>query len=136
MTFQADNDGARVYTGTNSSNTTATTYWDTSGGQVSAIANVVIASSGVATAVDSFSATAYRSAKYIVQASTTTGFETKEVLLVQNGTNAYISQYGTVNTGSALGVITASVNAGVVTLSYNANNANTTIRLRKEYVTI
>jgi hypothetical protein len=136
MGFSADNNGAYVSTGTNSSNASASTYWEPTGGQVSAIANVVISSSGVATGVDSFSATTYRTAKYIIQATNGSNYESKEVLLVQNGSTAYITQYGTVNTGTSLGVITASVNAGVVTLSYNANNNNTTIRLRKEYMLI
>ena len=64
------------------------------GGLVSLDANVSVASSGVVTTLDSFNTNTYRSAKYIVQVTNGTNFQTEEVLLVQNGTTATVVTYG------------------------------------------
>jgi hypothetical protein len=134
MGFSADNNGAYVSAGTAAP--AVVSYWDTSGGQVTTLPNTVITSSGINTAIDTFSATAYRTARYIVQATNGSNYESKEVMLIQNGASAIINVFGNVNTGSSLGTITAGYATGVVTLYYNASNNNTNVRIKKEYVPI
>ena len=53
--------------------------------------------------IDSWSTTTYRSAKYIVQIEdvVNNAFEVREVLLVHNGSSAYFSEMGAVNTNGA-----------------------------------
>jgi hypothetical protein len=87
------------------------------------------------TVVDSFSATAFRSAKYIVQVThddDNNRFQTSEVLLVHNGSAAFLTEYGSVATAGPIASIDADVSGGnvrlLVTPSYN-NSTIETVRI-------
>ena len=87
------------------------------------------------TVVDSFSATAFRSAKYIVQVThddDNNRFQTSEVLLVHNGSAAFLTEYGSVATTGPIASIDADVSGGnvrlLVTPSYN-NSTIETVRI-------
>jgi hypothetical protein len=134
MQFQVDNNGAYVYTG--SSSTTATTYWDTTGGQVSAIANVSVASANTVTTLDSFSSNSYRTAKYIIQVKNGANYQAQEVLVVTDGTTATQVTYAVVQTSGNLGVVAASQSGSTTTLSFIATNATNTVRIQKDYIAI
>jgi hypothetical protein len=134
MQFQVDNDGAYVYTG--SSSTTATTYWNTSGAEVSALGNVAVSSANTATAIDSFSVTSYRSAKYTIQATQGSNYQVAEVLVLHNGTTAYRTMYGVIDTNSNVGVTEVTISGGNAVLQYIASGANTNVRIKKTYMII
>lgn len=75
------------------------------------------------TLIDSFSAQAYRSAKYFIQVSHGIGggaeFEALEmILLVDNMDQTYITIYGNVSNNGSLGVYTATVESSVVGLYF------------------
>lgn len=97
--------------------------------------NIVTTTSSVgtsATAIDTFSASAYRSAKYIVSVTdvTNTEYQTSEILLVQDGTTASVVSYGTVFSGSSMRMtFTASISSGTVTLYGTGTSANNTVKL-------
>ena len=77
--------------------------------------------------VDSWSASSYRGAKYIlsINNSDTGEVASTEAVVVHDGTTAYITQYGTVNTGNNdLVTLTADVNAGNVRLLASAQVPN------------
>ena len=97
-------------------------------------ANVSVASSGVVTTLDSFNTNTYRSAKYIVQVTNGTNFQTEEVLLVQNGTTATVVTYGVVQTAGNLGSISATISGSTVYLQFTATNATNTVRLWRQYL--
>jgi len=107
-----------------------------SGEVVSTSANTTISSVAVATTVDSYDKTTYRTAKYIVQAERSTDYESYEVLVTHNGTTAYRTTYGIITTGNTLGNLSATVSGSNVLLQYTADYANTIVRLSKNYLVI
>jgi hypothetical protein len=96
--------------------------------------NAVYESTAVTTAaatqftLDSFSTTAYRSAKYLVQISSGSAYELLELALIHDGTTVYLSQYGNIKTGATLAVFDASISTGTLSLLATPNNAVTTFK--------
>jgi hypothetical protein len=99
-------------------------------GIVSNRTNVAVTST--ATVIDQFSPSTFRVAKYIVMATASganTGYQAAEVLLVQDGSNAFITIYGDVLSNTSPGAdvidITANINgvSGNVTLYAAANTS-------------
>jgi len=96
---------------------------------VNAVANftgikVSLATSAAGQTLDSFTTTTLRTAKYIIQISNnSTGYQSSEILLLQDGTNAYITEYAQLNNGSQLGVFSATVSAGTVSLLVSPNTS-------------
>lgn len=78
--------------------------------------------------LDSFSTTAYRSAKYLVQITSGSEYELLEMTLIHDGTTVYLSQYGNIKTGATLGVFDATISAGTLSLLATPNNAVTTFK--------
>lgn len=66
--------------------------------------------------LDSYSATAYRTSKYIVQAVSSSGIHSTEVLLTHDGSTVYISEYATIYTSSLLFTLDADILSGNVRL--------------------
>jgi hypothetical protein len=76
--------------------------------------------------IDAFPTNALASAKYFVQANSGTDYLTTEIIVVQDGTNIWLTEYGTIQTGPSLGTFTADVDSGNARLLFNAvNNVNT-----------
>ena len=98
--------------------------------------NTAVATSAVATTIDTYDNTLYRTAKYVVQATRTTNMESYEVLVTHNGTIAYSTTYGVINSGTSLGTISATISGSNVLLQYTAISTNTDIRLSKNYLII
>ena len=136
MQVQIDNNGVYVYTGTAS--TAATTYWDTTGGEVNSRANVT-ASGTADTLLDSFTNTVYSSGEYIITATIpgTNIRETAKILIVQDGTTATRVVYGVVSTaGNALVTYSANISAGATRIYGTPANAGTIFRVKKDYQAI
>ena len=106
------------------------------GATVGLIPNITIASSAVATTIDSYDKTVYRTAKYVMQATHLTNLESYEVLVTHNGTTAYVTTYGIINSGSSLGTLSTTISGSNVLLQYTAISTNTDIRLSKNYLII
>jgi hypothetical protein len=133
MGFSADNNGAYVQSGTVSAG--IYNYWEPAGAFVSNIANTSIASASVST-IDTFDKTIYRTAKYVLQATDGTNFQSAEILVTHNGTTAYSTTYGVIQTGSNLGVASATISSNNVLLQFTSVNANTVVRVQKDYLKI
>ena len=90
------------------------------------------------TPVDTFSGTAYRSAKYIIQVDNGAGeYETREALVVHDGTTAYITEYALVFTGSSLlGDATVAMNGNDVQLFYTAASGTVTVKVISTYIDV
>jgi hypothetical protein len=131
-----DGTGAAIYTGNAGAYATATTVFIASGAQVSQLANVAVASANTPTTVDAWSTTNYRTAKYVVQVTNGSSYQSSEVLVVQNGTTATASEYAVVRTGANLGVAQATITSGNVNLQFVAANASTTVRVYPTYMII
>jgi len=81
------------------------------------------------TAIDTFSASAFRSCKYLIQATNTVSseYQATEAIIVHNGTTSYMSTYGITYTGSAeLATFATDINSGSVRLLATGANANST----------
>lgn len=81
--------------------------------------------------VDTFPASTFRTAKYIVQATAGTAYHSSEITVMHDGTNTYTSEYGTVQTGASLYTLSADINSGNVRLLCTPTNNNTTIKLQR-----
>jgi chromosome segregation ATPase len=89
------------------------------------------------TAVSSFPVDVYRSAKYIVSVELNGEFETRECLVVHNGTDAFITEYGIIYTGNdLLGDTDVRVVNGVVELTYTAVAAGAVVTASASYVDV
>jgi hypothetical protein len=86
--------------------------------------------------VDSFLTSKYRTAKYILQATSETDYQSAEILVVHNGTTAYSNVYSVINTGNILGNISTIVSAGSVLVQYTTSYDNTIIRLATNYIVV
>ena len=87
--------------------------------------------------VDAFDSSSYRSAKYIIQVANAAGteFETREALVVHDGSNAYITEYALVYTGSALlGDASVTMSGTDVNLVYTAASADSTVKVIATYI--
>jgi hypothetical protein len=108
----------------------------TSGAIVGTYPSITIASSGVATNVDVFSTSVYRTAKYVFQANTSSAYESSEILIMHDGSTAYRTVYAVISSGGSLGNVTATINNANVLVQYTAANNNTNIRTLKTYVVL
>ncbi len=77
------------------------------GGILSNRANVSVTSG---TVIDEFSPSTYRTAKYVISASSADGYQSAEIILVHNGTSSYISIYGSVCSNSTADIVDFSSN--------------------------
>lgn len=98
-----------------------------SGGLEGGSSEVVIAGSQT---IDSFNTSTYTSIKYLLQATYGNDIHTTEITLIQNGTNVYLSEYGTVQT-LALFTIGAEISGETVELKVTTLNPNTYIDYKR-----
>lgn len=79
--------------------------------------------------VDTLNKLTYRSAKFLVQMShATLGYHVTEVLVLHDGTNAYVTEYGTMWTTNSLGTVNADISGNNLRLLVTPANTNTTIK--------
>jgi len=79
--------------------------------------------------LDSISATTYRSVKYQIQVTSSTSYHVTEVVVVHDGTTAYITEYGTITTGSSLATFDADIDSGNLRLLTTPTNAVTVYKV-------
>jgi hypothetical protein len=121
-----------LYTGTSGS--AVTTRWIPSGAEVSLIAEVTAGTSG--TAIDTFAKATYRTAKYLIQATSGTDYESVEALVIHDGTTASISAYNWIDTNGTLGDLSVSISGSNVVLTYTALANGTEVRVKKDYIVV
>jgi hypothetical protein len=86
---------------------------------------------------DKFEAEDYRSMKYLIQMTNGTDYHVTEVLLLHDGTDVYLTEYGTLYTNNSLGTISADILSGYVRLLVTpANTSNTTVKGQRIMVTV
>lgn len=86
--------------------------------------------------VDSFDLGIYSTAKYIVQAKYSTSIHSTEIMVMHDGTNVYIHEYGTMYSGSSLGTFSADISLGLVRLLFSPTNINTTVKSKRIQISI
>ena len=108
---------------------TAITLNDSSVGSATATAGTS------ATTIDTFSASTYSSAKYIVQMKKGTDIEVIEVLVTVDGSNnVYLTEYADVISNAQLGTTDAVYSAGNVLLQVTGAAADTVVKLHRTYI--
>ena len=78
-------------------------------------------------AVDTFSVTDYRSASYQVQITRSTEYHVTSLNIVHDGTDVYVSEFGTINTGAILATFTADINSGNVRILATPTSTSSTV---------
>jgi len=90
------------------------------------------------TLLDEFPPSTYRTAKYTISASSDNGYQSVETLLVHDGTNSYITVYGSIcsNVSSDILDISSNINgtSGNVTLYATSVSANTLVKVITMYL--
>lgn len=81
--------------------------------------------------VDSFNAAEFRTAKYLIQMSAGSDFHVTEVLLIHDGTNTFMSEYGTILTNGSLGEFSSELSGGNVNLLVEPNQINTNVKVQR-----
>ena len=96
-----------------------------------------VSASGTTT-IDTFNGALYRTAKYIMQVEDGAGnYESREALVVHDGTNAYITEYALVYTGSDLiGDASVSVNGNNINLTYTPDSGTATVKVIATYIDV
>jgi hypothetical protein len=88
-----------------------------------------------ATTIDTWSATTYSSAKYIVQMKKGTDIEVIEVLVTVDGSNnVYLTEYADVISNTELGTTNAVYSGGNVLLQVTGASADTAVKVHKIYI--
>lgn len=88
-----------------------------------------------ATVIDSWSATTYSSAKYIVQMKKAGDIEVIEVLVTVDGANnVYLTEYADVISNTVLGTTDADFSGGSVRLLVTGTTADTVVKVNKVYI--
>lgn len=84
------------------------------------------------TIFDSFTASDWRSAKYVISLKKNSGnkYYTTELTIVPDGTNVNVSEYGTVDNDGNIGTISVSMTGGTVSLTVVPVGGQTPITLR------
>ena len=88
-----------------------------------------------ATTIDSWSATTYSSAKYIVQMKKSGNIEVIEVLVTVDGSNnVYLTEYADVISNAVIGTTNAVYDSGNVLLQVTGIDADTSVKVHKIYI--
>jgi len=77
--------------------------------------------------VDSFTASAYRSAQYQVQITRGSVYQMTTINVLHDGTNAYLSEFGTIKTGVNLATFDADINSGNLRLLATPTSSDSTV---------
>ena len=108
---------------------TAITLNDSSVGSATATAGTS------ATTIDTWSASTYSSAKYVVQMKLGNDIEVLEVLVTVDGNNnVYLTEYADVISNTQLGTTDAVYSGGNVLLQVTAASASTVVKLHRTYI--
>lgn len=81
--------------------------------------------------LDSWSVTAFRTAKYLVQVHDTANndYQASEILLIHDGVDPYITEYAIVYTGGSLAIFNADINGGNARLLVTPTNNTNEIKV-------
>jgi len=86
--------------------------------------------------LDSFNASAYRTAKYIVSVTSGSAYESVELLVIHDGTTAYQTTYAELRTGSDLASFSVDISAGSVRLLTTPANAVTAYNVTRTAIVV
>lgn len=84
------------------------------------------------TSIDTFDKTVYRLSKYIIQVTQSTSYQASEILILHNGSEAFITEYGVVRSNSNLANFSTDIDGNNVRLLVNMISATAaTIKMNR-----
>ena len=90
-----------------------------------------------ATVVDTFSKTAFRSAKYTVQITQGSNYQVSEVLVLHNGSTASATEFAKIETNGVLGTLQTAINGNNVELKVTMSSSSAaTVKVARHSVTV
>jgi hypothetical protein len=101
--------------------------------------SIVVTTSTSAAVLDDLAISDFRTAKYLVQAhdTVTNAYQTSEILLIHDGTTAYLTEYAIIYTSGSLGSFDAAIVGGNARLSATPASSNsTTFKAYRQALTI
>jgi len=98
--------------------------------------NTPLTTTGVDQVVDTFQASLFRTAKYLVQMTSGTDFHATEVLIIHDGTTVYMTEAATIFSNVSLGTIDGDVSGGNVRLLVSPTNTNTIVKAQRLTVAV
>jgi hypothetical protein len=85
--------------------------------------------------IDSFSTSTYLGAEYLVQANTSSAYHLTKLLVVHDGSTAYVTEYGSIIPSSSVGTFSATIASGNVAVQFTpASVSSTTLRYARVIV--
>jgi hypothetical protein len=89
------------------------------------------------TTIDQFASGTYRSAKYLIQTKNGNNYQLSEALVIHDGVNAYLTEYGQIYTSGTTPLITLSVatSAPNIVLQAVGSAAGNTVRFFRTTLT-
>jgi hypothetical protein len=73
--------------------------------------------------IDDFDKDTYSTAKYTVQVTSSGEVHSQEIMLIHNGTNVYMSQYGIITSSGQLGTFSGTITGASVQLNFTPNTS-------------
>jgi hypothetical protein len=99
------------------------------------VGSALATAAATATTIDTWSATTYSSAKYLVQMKKGNDIEVLEVLVTVDGNNnVYLTEYADVISNTQLGTTDAVYSSGNVLLQVTGASADTSVKVLKTYI--
>ena len=99
------------------------------------VGSALATAAATATTIDTWSATTYSSAKYLVQMKKGNDIEVLEVLVTVDGNNnVYLTEYADVISNTQLGTTDAVYSSGNVLLQVTGASADTSVKVVKTYI--
>lgn len=99
--------------------------------------NVIVTSANTSNQVlDLFSTTNFRSAKYLIQVTSGTDYQISEILLLHNGTNSYIAEYGLIATNVNLMSYDTDISSGNVRLLMSPVNTINNVNVVRTSISV
>ena len=90
-----------------------------------------------ATTVDSWAKATYRSAKYVIQITQGTNYQVSEIVLIQDGTSTYMTEYGVLETNGSLATFTSSISGSDAVLTVTMGSATSaTINIQRVLIVV
>ena len=94
-------------------------------------------STTTATAVDTWAIATYRSAKYLVQVTQGTNYSVHEIMIIQDGTTTYKTEYSVLETNGSLVTFTSNISGGnAQLLATMGSSSSATINISRELIVV
>ena len=89
------------------------------------------------TVTDQFSTSEFRSAEYLIQITQGSSYQVSNIILVHDGTTPYITEYGTLLSGSTLGTLDVDITGGTARLLVTmANATSASVKVSRTSITV